>query len=177
MHGVVQQRPAQPYQVGPRWWDLAVHQDDPDDRRQNADEVDAHTDGQNRLPGTRRPQEGDQADADDGKTGANHPQSPDGQPPVCAVARIHRAILANDGAWPSTAWARALGPPVWYGSGVDTRHPAIARWVLILNDARNASSRRVGGAPRNVSHPTFAVFCGVDALRRRRKIACCELCS
>jgi hypothetical protein len=82
VHGVVQQGPAQLYEVGPRRRDLAVHQDDPDDRDHDADEVDAHTDGQNRLPGSRRPQEGDEAGDDDSKARANHPESPDGKSPV-----------------------------------------------------------------------------------------------
>jgi len=46
VHGVVQQGPAQVYEVGPRWRNLPVHQDDPDDRDHDADEVDADTPAQ-----------------------------------------------------------------------------------------------------------------------------------
>src|SRR5665811_1428187 len=82
VHGVVQQGPAQLDEVGPRWRDLAVHQDDPEDRDHDANEVDADTDGHNRLPGTRRPREGDDAGDDDRKARADHPESPDGQSPL-----------------------------------------------------------------------------------------------
>ena len=76
--------------------DLAVHQDDPDDRDHDADEVDAHADGQDRLPDFRRPQEGDEASYDDSKARAHHPESPDGQSPISAVANSRLVFHASE---------------------------------------------------------------------------------
>jgi hypothetical protein len=60
---VVDEGPAQVEEVGPRWRDLAVDPLDADGAAWHADdELDAHADGQDRLPGPRRPGEGDEAD-------------------------------------------------------------------------------------------------------------------
>jgi hypothetical protein len=101
-------------------------------------------------------------------------------PPESALVPFHPAHLVER---PNEVWVASFNP------SLDERPPTLHRPVeefdhgvatlgvesVGVGDEPKAGGAR-GGTPRNVRHPTFAVFGGVDEHRQRRMLACRELC-